>query len=295
MTMKFFGQDNHARLNSGLAKEQADLDWEVLERKIYSYNREIKSHKALWRSDNDEFLSVVSKGYHPYQNTRMMSWVDFLLHEHNAEILSAGHFNSKKVYVQLELMNQEREIKKDDLIKPFFLISNSHDGSLALKFTFTIVRVICQNTLVIAQKNQGNEDIQRVFRHTASIEESAEELKELFDLSTNTFNQSMEVFGEFTKKELSMSAFNEYVSKVFQRPLDELDKFQSMSKLTNAFEYGMGNEGVTLWDGFNAITEFTAHHQRAKNEETRANSNWFGAGARVRNRAFEEAVKLLEV
>ena len=48
----------------------------------------------------------------------------------------------------------------------------------------------------------------------------------------------------------------------------------------------------TAWGLLNSVTELVDHERRARSVDNRLNSAWFGLGAAVKQRAFEEALKL---
>ena len=49
----------------------------------------------------------------------------------------------------------------------------------------------------------------------------------------------------------------------------------------------------TAWGLLNAVTEFVDHERKAKNQDYRIDSAWFGAGANLKQRALEHAMQLV--
>ena len=49
----------------------------------------------------------------------------------------------------------------------------------------------------------------------------------------------------------------------------------------------------TAWGLVNAVTEYVDHHRRAKSQDTRLDSAWFGQGAGIKSKAWTEALKLV--
>jgi hypothetical protein len=43
----------------------------------------------------------------------------------------------------------------------------------------------------------------------------------------------------------------------------------------------------------NSVTEFVHHHRRARSDDNGKDSTWFGAGAALKQKAFDEAMKLI--
>lgn len=63
-------------------------------------------------------------------------------------------------------------------------------------------------------------------------------------------------------------------------------------RIVENFECGRGNQGQTLWDAMNGITEYL-DYQRGRSEATRLESAWFGDSAQLRVKAHLEALALL--
>ena len=70
-----------------------------------------------------------------------------------------------------------------------------------------------------------------------------------------------------------------------------------LNDLLELAETGKGTElpGVkgSLWGAFNAVTEY-ADYYNGKNENNRAQSTLFGAGAQMKARAFDAALALVK-
>ncbi len=61
---------------------------------------------------------------------------------------------------------------------------------------------------------------------------------------------------------------------------------------------GMGSELAssrnTAWGLVNAVTEYVDHHRRARSQDHRLDSAWFGQGAQLKSQALNQALTLLQ-
>jgi hypothetical protein len=61
---------------------------------------------------------------------------------------------------------------------------------------------------------------------------------------------------------------------------------------------GMGSELASAqnaaWGLVNAVTEYVDHHRRARSQDNRLDSAWFGQGAQLKYHALEQALTLLQ-
>ena len=61
---------------------------------------------------------------------------------------------------------------------------------------------------------------------------------------------------------------------------------------------GMGSELAssqnTAWGLVNAVTEYVDHHRRARSQDYRLDSAWFGQGAQLKSQALNQAPTLLQ-
>ena len=54
----------------------------------------------------------------------------------------------------------------------------------------------------------------------------------------------------------------------------------------------MASASGTAWGLLNAVTDYVDHQRRARNEDYRLDSAWFGMGASIKQKAFESALVL---
>ena len=280
-------------LENSPSKEEAihlaRLDWEVTTEPLFLVDgTEIDTHYATRRSTDHQVLGVVGNQYTPYQNYELFDWCDFLLHDGDAGFEAAGSLmGGRKVWILLKLTSRSLEVKDGDIIKPYFLLSNSHDGSSSLQLLFTFTRVVCWNTLSAAL-SQGKEKMN--FRHMSGITDRMEEAKQIIDFTRQSFNASVNDYRKMETITVSDSLYTEFVGEVFKRK-GEAEEMKDYDKLVTLFHEGAGNVGRSAWDAYNSITEYT-NHVRGRSDESRLNGNWFGEAARINQRAHKTALAL---
>jgi phage/plasmid-like protein (TIGR03299 family) len=105
---------------------KAGLDWQVLERPVYSQDdrgnfNQAPNHKAFIRSSDNSTLGIVSKNYKPLQNIDAFNWFDFLLNEGDATLDAAGSLKSgRKVWILAKINNTSLgEVRDDDVVNPY--------------------------------------------------------------------------------------------------------------------------------------------------------------------------------
>jgi hypothetical protein len=55
----------------------------------------------------------------------------------------------------------------------------------------------------------------------------------------------------------------------------------------------LGSARGTAWGLLNAVTEYVDHERRARSNEYRMDSAWFGQGAQIKQRALDTALRLV--
>lgn len=277
----------------------AGLDWEVLEENVYDLKDDgspvaIPNYKQLKRSSDRKTLGIVSTQYHPLQNLKAFQWFNFLLHEGSASLEAAGALKGgKRIWVLARVNQDELEVKDGDTVKPYLLLSNSHDGTSAVWIQFTVIRTVCWNTLSAALSSRYEQERQKTairIRHSASLDEQLTIASHALDFARQQFTQSIAEYRAIAKQQIDKERFEVYVAKVLQ--VDDPLAIRAFDQIKANFLEGRGNQGETLWDAYNGVTEWI-DHQRGRSTATRLESAWFGDGSRLRTRAHEVALDLL--
>jgi phage/plasmid-like protein (TIGR03299 family) len=268
--------------------------------------------RAVVRSSDNKVLGQVGKGYTPVQNRDGFAFFNAAIEAGLAEIETAGSLRGgQRVWMLANLLNTEADVVSGDPVKAYFLVSNSHDGTLAVRVGFSAIRVVCQNTLSLAHHEGRGKLIQ--VRHTKNVKDALGKLQEIVDWQRGTFSATVEQFKFLASKGCDEALLRQYVTEVFapEHKARNVDKIavsedaaeesqeNSIDKLlesiTPLFVNGRGNQlpGVagTLWAGYNAITEYQTW-ERGRSNDTRLDSLWFGQNKKTNERAFEVALKM---
>ena len=282
----------------------AGLDWEVGLKDLFTMGEnglyEMVDHKATYRKSDNKTLGVVGPSYEPLQNIDAFNFFNPFLEAKQATLETAGSlFDGKRVWILAKICRDDSVIvaKSDDRVAKYILLSNSHDGSLAVRVGFTPVRVVCNNTLTMAIN--AKKDLLRI-RHTAKMKESLIKVQEIMNVANATFEATAEQYRALASLEINQLDLARYVRKVFAVKDDEENPDANktlLGKIVPLFEHGKGNdlEGVkgTMWAGYNAITEYLTHF-RGKDDERRFDNVMFGQGNSLNQKALTVALEMVK-
>ncbi len=116
--------------------------------------------KAVIRTDTNDNLGVVGNSDVPVQNRRAFGFLDAIAAEGGIRYHTAGALRrGERIWLLGKLPGQIRVKGFDDMTEKYLLLSNSHDGSSALRVFFTSIRVCCANTLAMADRSGKGEGI----------------------------------------------------------------------------------------------------------------------------------------
>src|SRR5262249_54293695 len=153
--------------------KQAGLDWPVELRPLFTAEGKKAPAFAAVRTDKGSILGVVGEKYRPLQNAEAFKWFQPFLDAGQASLETAGSLaEGKKVWVLAKLNRSPVVIGSGDEVEKFLLLSNGHDGSLAVRVGFTPIRVVCANTLGMA--HCGGESQLIRLKHSRHVAENLE-------------------------------------------------------------------------------------------------------------------------
>lgn len=283
----------------------AGLDWQVRLQPLHmNYDGEdlpVPGYATVRDSDK-KVLGVVGPTYQPLQNKDAFRFFQPFLDAKEATIETAGSLRGgKRVWVMARVSQDPIEIVKGDPILNYVLLSNGHDGSMAIRTGFTGVRVVCANTLAAAHGEAGSK-LLRV-RHTKQAAKTLDEVRSIMDIGRREFVARSNLFKSLATKGVSVEDLKKYVRKVFEPKVTLVEPESAeadtsgerlLGKIIPLFEHGRGNDmpGVagTYWAAYNAVSEYLTHERGG--DDTRLNSLWFGQGADLNARALDTALKM---
>lgn len=287
------------------AIEAAGLNYRVEMKPLQTTDGQpVSFRKATVRTDSQEILGVVGNGYVPVQNAQAFAFLDDIVADGGLRYHTAGALgHGEKIWLLAKLPGQIQVGNSSDTVDPFLLLSNSHDGSTALRVYFTPIRVVCQNTLAIAERAGQGQGVSIL--HKGNLQAKIRAAREVLGLAQEFYQRTSEQINLLATHYPSSTQVSDYFRELYPDPeSDEPSKhtLKIRNELTRLFEHGMGHDepGIkhTTWVAYNAVTEFIDHHQPTRGADSsshnsrRLDSIWFGAGARIKQKAWNLAVNL---
>lgn len=272
----------------------AGLDWTVGLKPLFTQEGEKAPALATFRQDTNKLLGVVGPNYKPLQNEEAFNFFDPFLQNGLASLETAGSLREgKRIWVLAKIKADPMTIVPGDEVEKFVLLSNSHDGTTAIRVGFTPIRVVCANTLAMAHSDAASKLIR--VRHTGDVVTNVEKLGEIMNLANAEFEANAEQYKFLATRQISASDLQKYVKIVFDLPEDNKRESRVLGRVISMFEKGRGNDlpGVagTYWAAYNAAIEYL-QYEKGKNPDIRLDSNWFGQSASINKKALEVATIL---
>ena len=251
--------------------------------------------KVLYRSDNLEPLSVVSDRYKVVQPAEVLEFYRDLVSVGGFELETAGILKSGRKLWALAKTGQETILKGGDKVKAYLLLATSCDGSLATTAQFTSIRVCCNNTLQMAV---GDSRGAVKVPHSTTFDPTV--VKQQLGLGMSSWSSFMDAIKVLSERKVNKFETMSFLVDVLgdpALPLQDQPNQKALQSVYALFSGGakgsdMASANGTAWGLVNAITEYTDHHKRALSQDHRLDSAWFGASAQIKEKAFNEALKL---
>lgn len=256
-------------------------------------------NRVLYRSDNQYPLSIVSDSYKIVQPAEVLGIFREMVKTQGYDLESAGCLRGGKRFWALARMKELAELPGDDKVAAYLLVATSADGSLSTVVIPTSIRVVCANTLHATMRDaEGGLRIP----HSATFDAKA--VRSKLQKAREHWLDYSHLMTMMSRKHISTDEairFFEVALGSFAANQGE----QAMEKHTRSVRkvldlYNGAGKGAllpsstgTVWGAMNAITEFIDHGRHTRSEDSRLSSVWFGTGARVKQRALDQAVFLV--
>lgn len=225
----------------------AGQDWEVAleELKDIHGNSLNDIGRLIRRMDNNQPLAIVGPKTHVLQNHQAFSVFQQFMDSGDVTLETAGALDEgRKVWTLARLNRPNVEVVKGDEVAKYLLVSNSHDGTLAVRIGFTPVRVVCWNTLSAAIFSKEAQKSMIKIRHSQQVVQRVENAAAVIGAIDKEYEKASEVFKAIARKGINGSQTKEYFKKVFDMKEDGNMSKQSETLLTRLLELDDENRSV---------------------------------------------------
>lgn len=286
------------KLNSEQAIVAANLDWTVGTQPLFLADGTLAPANAVVRSDNNAVLGVVGKDYQPLQNRDAFRFFDSFIESNQAQYETAGALREgKRIWVLAKINSDLDVVKGDDTLSRYVMLSNSHDGTTAVRAGFTNIRVVCQNTLSIAHSSAASKLIR--VRHGRNVKDNLDKVAEIMNLANREFEATLEQYKLLANREINSTDLEKYVKMVMigekKMEANKEAGARILNRIIPLFEKGRGNDMPeikgTFWAAYNSISEYL-QYEKGMDEGIRMDSLMFGQSATILENALKVAVKM---
>ena len=310
--------------------QQAGMDWRIESSNVsYMAQNErgqsiimpYEEQRVLYRSDTHAPLSVVSQRYQEVQPMEILEFYRDLTEQSGFELETAGVLKGGKKFWALARTGQSTALKGKDVSNGYILLATACDGTLATTAQFTNIRVVCNNTLAIALRGQSSNA--GVVKVPHSTKFDADKVKQQLGISVRAWDEHMYEMKQLSQRKVTQGEAAAYFDAVFNNTnmsvIDQEENIiqfyrniatpnpakeksepngRAMAKVMDMFNgQGRGAElssaKDTAYGLLCSITEFADHERRAMSTDHRLDSAWFGAGAALKQRGLEQALRLV--
>src|SRR5581483_4472215 len=200
---------------AGEAIEAAGLNY-LVELKPLKTNEghDISTRKATVRSDTNAVLGVVGNGYVPVQNLQAFGFLDAIVADGGLRYHTAGALGKgEKIWMLAKLPGHIQVKNSADIVDKFLLLSNAHDGSAALRVYFTPIRVVCQNTLALAERRSQGQGVSIL--HKGDLEAKIKEAQQVLGFATQFYDDAAERINQLASYYPTQAQVSAYFQEIY--------------------------------------------------------------------------------
>jgi len=275
----------------------AGLNWTVGLKELFTSDGVPVPARATYRDTDGSILGVVGPRYTPLQNQDAFDWFQPFLDANECSLHTAGSLHyGQKVWVLAQLNRNNSEIVSGDEVSKFILLSNSHDGSTAIRVGYTPIRVVCVNTLAFAHSHKESKLLR--IRHTRSSKTNLDNVRDIMDNINAEFEATAEQYRFLASKDFNQKDIQAYVKVVLgiEKTPDEDIKTRTRNIMDEVMGLIEGpkqsatNVRGTWWAAYNGFNEYL-NYNKGRTVSNRLDSLWFGQNGVDNVKALKSAIE----
>lgn len=274
------------------------LNWAVNQQPVYvkpgrNYE-EVPAYFANTRATDGKVLGIVGERYRILQNREAFAWTDALMGE-GVRYETAGSLGGgKEVWLTAKVPEVFRIL--GDEVQTYILLTNSHDGSRAVRAAVTPIRTVCRNTLNLALRKAKR---MWATKHTGDMSSKVQEARRALGLVRDymqELNSLAEVLHAMQVRPDDWSAMVKKLMPVEEGELKsagviERNKARQKALYDRMLVPDLEPHRWTAWGAVNAVADFVDHAKQirptATSEERRFRKVMWG------HEMLDETLKLV--
>lgn len=248
--------------------EYANLNHEYIKTPLYTYSGgefvQVPGYYGSTRVTDGKTVGIVREQYVHLQNREAFSAMDSWLQDGRLRYETAGAIRSGATIFILATLGEDFLIGGVDPVKPYILLTNSHDGTSAVSIKNVMTRVVCANTLTVALKERTAHEVR--IRHTNSVRQRVADANRALGLVEKRQKEMFEAFEKLAQLKATVALREQVADIVAPEPGDEDTDRQRKRKLEHreAFFANLVNSPTVKeaggpdnrWGLFSAATEW---------------------------------------
>lgn len=292
------------------ARMLAGLDWEAVHRPIYvdlpddAGMAHVDKERAVVRSDNHAMFGVVGREHKILTNAEMFDFADTLLSEADTSWAESQPFggslaDGKQPFLAFQL-GEGVEVAGKDAVGCAVLLSNGHVGNTAFTVTVTPLRTRCSNVVRAAIRGKKGALFSYTIQHSGDLASKVREAQAALSITSIYMREFENLANRMANVDFGLDEFNDFLVELIPVSDEAGDRAKATAEDRRAAFRRNWKDTVTLdadlrntaWGALNVVTEVIDHgnldvrRSRIPAAERRMQSVHFGAGARLRDRAF---------
>lgn len=321
--------------------KNAGLDWTVEERPVYDCEEPVSTllsdgterldypkpsvvegHKLLRRSEDKRNFTVVTEGYRVFQNQELIDLMREISFKTSLVWETAGCLHrGQTVWALARLPELKLSVNGDETL-PYMLLSNGHGNRRPLNIMPTAIRVVCANTLSLAQGRRADSIARQdnlgrktataaakgySIKHTGGLDAALKDVVDTYKHIIDDVRATQEAYDRLVQVRVTPAMLTSYWDSVFGTKPEEsqvtvlqkyTDRDAELRRIYSGPTCAAG--GGTLYAAYQAATEFVDHgklkhkNMAARNEAGLAYATQ-GAGWDLKTDAFDNAMALAAV
>lgn len=236
-------------------------------------------------------LGMTSPTYSIVQNLDIAEMVDAVMYEAGALYHSAGELKGgRKIFLTAKLPDEvEIAAKGIDPIETLLVVTNTHDGTDALRFQVMHLRLLCTNGMTGWVKSNSIG-----FRHSSRMDVKLQDVRDTLQLVLKETTEFNELAAGLLNKKVSNGAFWQIVQQLMPVDEDATDRQKQNVEARRQAVMGIWNgdtqENIkgTAWGAVHAFSEYEqwAVSGRSSNDQIRAERFMLNQGNRYTDMAL---------